>query len=108
MEGDVVTMQDALARLAAYWAEQGCLTVQPMNTEVGAGTLNPATFLRVLGRREDGYHDIQTLILPLELHDVVAELGAVLGGARIARPVRESSRFMVRIAEISTAIQIAK
>ena len=42
-------MQDALARLIAYWTEQGCLTVQPMNTEVGAGTLNPATFLRVLG-----------------------------------------------------------
>ncbi|MEV4758114.1 glycine--tRNA ligase [Micromonospora sp. NPDC049559] len=42
-------MQDALARLAAYWNEQGCLTVQPMNTEVGAGTLNPATALRVLG-----------------------------------------------------------
>ncbi|MEV6348897.1 glycine--tRNA ligase [Actinoplanes sp. NPDC051851] len=45
----MLTMQDALARLTAYWAEQGCLTVQPMNTEVGAGTLNPATFLRVLG-----------------------------------------------------------
>jgi glycyl-tRNA synthetase len=45
----VLTMQDALARLTSYWAEQGCLTVQPMNTEVGAGTLNPATFLRVLG-----------------------------------------------------------
>jgi glycyl-tRNA synthetase len=45
----MVTMQDALARLIAYWTEQGCLTVQPMNTEVGAGTLNPATFLRVLG-----------------------------------------------------------
>ncbi|WP_412544016.1 glycine--tRNA ligase [Longispora sp. K20-0274] len=44
-----LTMQDALARLADYWREQGCLTVQPMNTEVGAGTLNPATFLRVLG-----------------------------------------------------------
>ncbi|WP_045879001.1 glycine--tRNA ligase [Pseudofrankia sp. DC12] len=42
-------MQDALARLAAYWSEQGCLVVQPMNTEVGAGTLNPATALRVLG-----------------------------------------------------------
>ena len=42
-------MQDALARLTAYWVGQGCLTVQPMNTEVGAGTLNPATFLRVLG-----------------------------------------------------------
>jgi glycyl-tRNA synthetase len=45
----MLTMQDALARLAAYWAERGCLTVQPMNTEVGAGTLNPATALRVLG-----------------------------------------------------------
>lgn len=45
----MLTMQDALARLAEYWAAQGCLTVQPMNSEVGAGTLNPATFLRVLG-----------------------------------------------------------
>ncbi|MFG1607653.1 glycine--tRNA ligase subunit beta [Actinoplanes sp. NPDC049265] len=45
----MLTMQDALARLIAYWTDQGCLTVQPMNTEVGAGTLNPATFLRVLG-----------------------------------------------------------
>ncbi|GAB1641244.1 glycine--tRNA ligase [Krasilnikovia sp. MM14-A1259] len=45
----MLTMQDALARLIGYWTEQGCLTVQPMNTEVGAGTLNPATFLRVLG-----------------------------------------------------------
>ena len=42
-------MQDALGRLSAYWNQQGCLTVQPMNTEVGAGTLNPATALRVLG-----------------------------------------------------------
>ncbi|WP_369077155.1 glycine--tRNA ligase [Symbioplanes lichenis] len=45
----MLTMQDALARLTAYWTGQGCLVVQPMNTEVGAGTLNPATFLRVLG-----------------------------------------------------------
>jgi glycyl-tRNA synthetase len=45
----MLTMQDALARLTAYWTGHGCLTVQPMNTEVGAGTLNPATFLRVLG-----------------------------------------------------------
>jgi glycyl-tRNA synthetase len=46
---ELLTMQDALTRLHEYWTEQGCLTVQPMNTEVGAGTLNPATFLRVLG-----------------------------------------------------------
>jgi len=44
-----LTMQDALFRLSAYWSGLGCLTVQPMNTEVGAGTLNPATALRVLG-----------------------------------------------------------
>ncbi|MDP9184861.1 MAG: 4-(cytidine 5'-diphospho)-2-C-methyl-D-erythritol kinase, partial [Actinomycetota bacterium] len=29
-------------------------------------------FLRVLGRRKDGYHDIETVILPLELHDLVS------------------------------------
>src|SRR5690348_9309760 len=45
----MLTMQEALTRLTAYWTDQGCLVVQPMNTEVGAGTLNPATFLRVLG-----------------------------------------------------------
>jgi glycyl-tRNA synthetase len=45
----MLTMQDALGRLATFWAEQGCLTVQPMNSEVGAGTMNPATLLRVLG-----------------------------------------------------------
>jgi glycyl-tRNA synthetase len=45
----LLTMQETLTRLSAYWAERGCLTVQPMNTEVGAGTLNPATALRVLG-----------------------------------------------------------
>ncbi len=45
----MLTMQDALARLNQFWIGHGCLTVQPVNTEVGAGTLNPATFLRVLG-----------------------------------------------------------
>ena len=45
----MLTMQDALGRLADYWSALGCLTVQPMNTEVGAGTMNPATLLRVLG-----------------------------------------------------------
>ncbi|NKZ08218.1 glycine--tRNA ligase [Actinomadura latina] len=42
-------MQDALIRLTDYWAGRGCLVAQPMNTEVGAGTLNPSTALRVLG-----------------------------------------------------------
>jgi glycyl-tRNA synthetase len=45
----VLTMQDALLALTSYWTERGCMVVQPVNTEVGAGTLNPATALRVLG-----------------------------------------------------------
>ncbi|MFF2010028.1 glycine--tRNA ligase subunit beta [Streptomyces sp. NPDC058195] len=42
-------MQEALQVLNTYWTGHGCLNVQPMNTEVGAGTLNPSTFLRVQG-----------------------------------------------------------
>jgi glycyl-tRNA synthetase len=45
----VLTMQDALLALTKYWTDRGCIVVQPFNTEVGAGTLNPATVLRVLG-----------------------------------------------------------
>ncbi|HUR75339.1 MAG TPA: glycine--tRNA ligase [Sporichthya sp.] len=45
----MLTMQDALLALTAYWTERGAMIVQPMNTEVGAGTANPATMLRVLG-----------------------------------------------------------
>jgi glycyl-tRNA synthetase len=42
-------MQEALLALTDYWTSRGAMIVQPMNTEVGAGTANPATFLRVLG-----------------------------------------------------------
>jgi glycyl-tRNA synthetase len=44
-----LTFQDAILRLQEYWAERGCVLWHPHNTEVGAGTGNPATFLRVLG-----------------------------------------------------------
>jgi glycyl-tRNA synthetase alpha chain len=43
------TYQDTIAALQAYWADYGCVVVQPYHTEVGAGTFNPATFLRCLG-----------------------------------------------------------
>lgn len=43
------TFQEIIARLAAYWAERGCVVATPYHTEVGAGTFNPATFLRSLG-----------------------------------------------------------
>ncbi len=41
--------QSIILKLQTYWAEQGCLIWQPYYTQVGAGTMNPATFLRVLG-----------------------------------------------------------
>ncbi len=43
------TFQDVLLRLQDFWAKQGCVIWQPYHTEVGAGTFNPATFLKVLG-----------------------------------------------------------
>ncbi len=43
------TFQEVILRLQRFWADQGCVIVQPTRTEVGAGTLNKHTFLRVLG-----------------------------------------------------------
>lgn len=43
------TFQQIILTLQQYWAERGCLIAQPYYTQVGAGTMNPATFLRVLG-----------------------------------------------------------
>jgi len=44
-----LTYQDMIAALQAYWGERGCVVMQPYHTELGAGTFNPATFLRCLG-----------------------------------------------------------
>ena len=44
----VLGLQDIVARLQTYWAERGCAVLSPYNSEVGAGTFNPATFIRVL------------------------------------------------------------
>ena len=44
-----MTFQDVILTLQRFWAEKGCLIVQPYNSEVGAGTYNPATFLRAIG-----------------------------------------------------------
>jgi len=41
--------QTLILKLSEYWASRGCLIEQPYDTEVGAGTMHPATFLRVLG-----------------------------------------------------------
>lgn len=44
-----MTFQDLISRLDAYWASKGCAILQPYDVEVGAGTMHPATALRVLG-----------------------------------------------------------
>ncbi len=43
------SFQEMLLQLERFWSDQGCVLVQPYSSEVGAGTFNPATFLRVLG-----------------------------------------------------------
>lgn len=44
-----LTFQQLLFRLQSFWAERGCVLQQPYDIEVGAGTMSPDTFLRVLG-----------------------------------------------------------
>jgi glycyl-tRNA synthetase alpha chain len=44
-----LAFQDLILRLMQYWGKQGCVLQQPYDTEVGAGTMHPETFLRVLG-----------------------------------------------------------
>jgi glycyl-tRNA synthetase alpha chain len=44
-----LTFQELLLRLQTFWAERGCVLAQPYDVEVGAGTMSPDTFLRVLG-----------------------------------------------------------
>jgi len=48
-DAKTLTFQDIILRLQGFWADYGCVIVQPYNSEVGAGTFNPATFLRCLG-----------------------------------------------------------
>ena len=49
MSADVVTFQSLILKLSEFWASRGCALQQPLDVEVGAGTMHPETFLRVLG-----------------------------------------------------------
>ncbi len=49
MSAKSLSFQDVIMRLERFWADQGCLIWQPYSEKVGAGTMNPATVLRVLG-----------------------------------------------------------
>ncbi|QIB65654.1 glycine--tRNA ligase subunit alpha [Kineobactrum salinum] len=49
MSTEKLTFQDLILKLQQFWAGQGCVLLQPLDMEVGAGTFHPATFLRAIG-----------------------------------------------------------
>ncbi|MGK0442962.1 MAG: glycyl-tRNA synthetase alpha chain [Pseudohongiellaceae bacterium] len=49
MNSQVSTFQGLILSLQQFWAEKGCVVLQPLDMEVGAGTFHPATFLRAIG-----------------------------------------------------------
>ncbi len=48
-KADVSTFQGLILALQHFWAERGCVILQPLDMEVGAGTFHPGTFLRAIG-----------------------------------------------------------
>jgi glycyl-tRNA synthetase alpha chain len=108
--------QDVILALQEFWAKRGCLVVQPYNSEVGAGTYNPATFLRAIGpepwnvayvepsrRPTDGrygdnpnrtqqFHQFQVVLKPspIDIQDQYLESLLVLG----TRPEEHDVRFV--------------
>jgi glycyl-tRNA synthetase alpha chain len=108
--------QELILSLQDFWARRGCLIVQPYNSEVGAGTYNPATFLRALGpepwnvayvepsrRPADGrygdnpnrtqqFHQFQVILKPspIDIQDVYLESLLALG----TKPEEHDVRFV--------------
>lgn len=110
----MLTFQEMILRLQNFWADRGCLILQPYDVEKGAGTMNPATFLRVLGpepwnvayvepsrRPTDGryaenpnrlqhYFQYQVILKPspLEVQDIYISSLAALGIDPLAHDIR--------------------
>ena len=60
------TFQDMIRALESYWADYGCVLMQPYHTELAAGTMNPATFLRSLGPRPWKTAYVEPVIRPVD------------------------------------------
>jgi glycyl-tRNA synthetase alpha chain len=58
--------QQTISALEGYWADQGCVLMQPYHTELAAGTMNPATFLRCLGPKPWKTAYVEPVIRPLD------------------------------------------
>lgn len=111
-----MNFQDLILTLTQFWKERGCLIVQPYNSEVGAGTFNPNTFLRAIGpepwnvaytepskRPTDGrygdnpnrlqqFHQFQVILKPspLNIQDMYLESLTALG----IKPLNHDIRFV--------------
>jgi glycyl-tRNA synthetase alpha chain len=111
-----MTFQELILALQRFWADRGCLIVQPYNSEVGAGTFNPATFLRAIGpepwnvayvepsrRPTDGrygenpnrlqqFHQFQVILKPspIDIQDLYVESLRAIG----TNPDRHDIRFI--------------
>lgn len=64
MKREARTFQEMLISLQNFWVQHGCVILQPYHTEVGAGTLHPATVLRVLGSKPWNAAYVQPSIRP--------------------------------------------
>jgi glycyl-tRNA synthetase alpha chain len=60
------TYQEIIIALEQYWADYGCVLLTPYHTEVAAGTMNPATFLRSLGPKPWKTAYLEPVIRPLD------------------------------------------
>jgi glycyl-tRNA synthetase alpha chain len=60
------TYQDTILTLERFWADQGCVLLTPYHTELAAGTMNPATFLRSLGPHPWKTAYLEPVIRPLD------------------------------------------
>jgi glycyl-tRNA synthetase alpha chain len=61
-----LNFQQMLQRLEAFWAERDCVVMQPYHTELAAGTMNPATFLRSLGQKPWRTAYVEPVIRPTD------------------------------------------
>jgi glycyl-tRNA synthetase alpha chain len=61
-----VNYQEMIIALERYWADYGCVLMQPYHTEVAAGTMNPNTFLRSLGPKPWNVAYVEPCIRPLD------------------------------------------
>jgi glycyl-tRNA synthetase alpha chain len=61
-----VNFQEMIRALEGYWADQGCVLMQPYHSELAAGTMNPATFLRCLGKKPWKTAYVEPVIRPLD------------------------------------------